>query len=196
MDRAKTILAFPMFGAAVWLVWVLAEQTGPMGVLALLSLAAALAFLIVVARWGRVWLIAGALVLALTGIFAWRPLLGIQSEAVLVSDPWSPARVAELRAEGRGVLVNFTAAWCVTCKVNERMAFTPRVAQALEAANVTYLVADWTNRDETIAAALAEHGRAGVPLYLYYPPNGGPPLVLPQLLSEGLMLDTLAGEGS
>lgn len=193
MDRAKTILAFPMFGAAVWLVWVLAEQTGPMGVLALLSLAAALSFVIVVARWGRIWLIAGAVVLALTGAFAWRPLLGIESEAVLVSEPWSPARVAELRAEGRGVLVNFTAAWCVTCKVNERMAFTPRVAQALEAANATYLVADWTNHDDAIAAALAEHGRAGVPLYLYYS-SQGEPQVLPQLLSEALILEAIEGK--
>lgn len=193
MERAKNVLAFPMFGAGIWLVWVLAEQAGSMGVLALLSLAAALGFMLFVARWGRAWLIAGAAVLVLTAAFTWRPLFGVESEAVLTSEAWSPARVEQLRGEGRGVFVNFTAAWCVTCKVNERVAFTPRVAQVFEARNVAYLVADWTNRDETIAAALAEHGRAGVPLYIYYPPDGEPK-VLPQLLTDGLILASIEGE--
>jgi thiol:disulfide interchange protein/DsbC/DsbD-like thiol-disulfide interchange protein len=193
MERAKHVLAFPMFAAAIWLVWVLAEQTGPAGVLALLSIAGALAFLLFVGRWGRAWLIAGVIILALTAVFAWRPLFGAEQEATLTSEPWSPARVAELRTEGRGVFVNFTAAWCVTCKVNEAAAFTPRVARAFEDENVAYLEADWTNRDETIAAALAEHGRAGVPLYLYYPPSGEAQ-VLPQLLSEALILETIEGD--
>ncbi len=193
MERVKNVLAFPMFAAAVWLAWVLAEQAGPMGVLALLSLAAALAFVLFVARWGRAWLIAGLVALAVTGALTWRPLLGVETQAVLVSEPWSPARVAELRSEGRGVFVNFTAAWCVTCKVNEVAVFNDRVARAFEDADVAYLVADWTNRDETIAAALAEHGRAGVPLYLYYP-SQGEVQILPQVLSETLILETIAGD--
>lgn len=193
MERVKNVLAFPMFAAAVWLVWVLTEQTGSLGALALLSLAAALGFALFVGRWGRAWLVTGLVVLAITGAATWRPLLGVEREAVLASEPWSPARVAELRGEGRGVFVNFTAAWCVTCKVNEGVAFTPRVAQALADAGVAYLVADWTNRDETIAAALAEHGRAGVPLYLYFPPEGDVQL-LPQLLTEALILEAIEGE--
>ena len=193
MERVKNVLAFPMFAAAVWLAWVLAAQAGPMGVLALLSRAAALAFALFVARWGRAWLIAGLVALAVTGALTWRPLLGAETQAVLVSEPWSPTRVAELRSEGRGVFVNFTAAWCVTCKVNEVAVFNDRVARAFEDADVTYLVADWTNRDETIAAALAEHGRAGVPLYLYYPPQGEVQ-ILPQVLSEALILETIAGD--
>ncbi len=193
MERAKNVLAFPMFAAAVWLVWVLAEQTGAAGVLALLSIAAALAFMLFVGRWGRAWLIVGVVALALTAAFAWRPLFGVQSEATLTSEPWSPARVSELQSEGRAVFVNFTAAWCVSCKVNEVTAFTPRVAQAFEDGNVAYLEADWTNRDETIASALSAHGRAGVPLYLYYPPSGEP-RVLPQLLTEGLILETIEGD--
>ena len=197
MERARNVLAFPMFVAAIWLAWVLAEQTGPMGVLSLLSVAAAIAFAFFVSQWGRIWLAVGAVVLIATAALTWRPLVGLQVQAVLAAEAWSPARVAELQAEGRGVFVNFTAAWCVTCKVNEGASLSsPRVAQAFADQNVAYLKADWTNRDETIAAALAEHGRAGVPLYLYYPPDGGPPLVLPQLLTEGLVLDTLAGERS
>ncbi|HYD86921.1 MAG TPA: protein-disulfide reductase DsbD domain-containing protein [Vitreimonas sp.] len=193
MERVKNLLAFPMFATAVWLAWVMAAQTGPLGVLALLSFATALAFVFFVARWGRVWLIAGAALIALTGAVMWRPMLGIESTATLVSEPWSPARVAGLRGEGRAMFVNFTAAWCVTCKVNEAAAFTPRVAQAFANSDVAYLEADWTNRDDTIAAALAEHGRAGVPLYLYYPPQGEP-RILAQLLSEDIILETLEGE--
>jgi len=193
MERARNVLAFPMFAAAVWLAWVLAEQTGPRGVLALLAIAAALAFALFVARWSRIWLAAGALVFALTGAAFWRPLLGVEAQAALIAEPWSEARVTQLRNEGRGVFVNFTAAWCVTCKVNEAAAFTPRVAAAFAEENVAYLVADWTNRDDAIAAALTQHGRAGVPLYLFYPPDGEPQ-VLPQLLSEGLMLETIEGD--
>lgn len=194
MERVRNVLAFPMFAAAVWLAWVLAWQTGADGVAALLGVAAAIAFALFVARWGRVWLVVGAAAIALTVAFTWKPLVGVETQEVLVSEPWSPARVAELRAEGRGVFVNFTAAWCVTCKVNEAAALTnPEVAQAFADANAAYLVGDWTNRDETIAAALAEHGRAGVPLYLYYPPQGEPQ-VLPQMLTRDLVIETISGE--
>lgn len=195
MERAKQVLAFPMFATAAWLAWVLAEQVGSDGVLALLAVAAALAFALFVARWGRIWLIVGLAALALTAAFAWRPLLGVEIQAALVSEPWSRARVAELQAQGRGVFVNFTAAWCVTCKVNEATSLQqPRVAEAFAEANVAYLVGDWTNRDDAIAAVLAEHGRAGVPLYLYYPPNGGEARVMPQMLSQDLLLQMLEGE--
>jgi thiol:disulfide interchange protein DsbD len=146
------------------------------------------------ARWGRAWLITSVLVLGVTGAFVWRPLLGIESQEVLVSEPWSPARVIELQNEGRAVFVNFTAAWCVTCKVNEGVAFTPRLAAGFAETNTAYLVGDWTNRDEAIAGALAQYGRAGVPLYLYYPADGGEPQVLPQVLTESLVLQTIEGE--
>jgi thiol:disulfide interchange protein/DsbC/DsbD-like thiol-disulfide interchange protein len=195
MERARNVLAFPMFAAAVWLVWVLAAQTGADGVAALLGVAAAIAFLVFVARWGRAWLIAGVIALVATLAFTWRPLVGAEVHEVLVSEPWSAARVTELQSEGRGVFVNFTAAWCVTCKVNEAAALTkPNVAQAFADENVAYLVGDWTNRDDAIAQALAEHGRAGVPLYLYYPADGGEAVVLPQVLTEALVLETIAGD--
>ncbi|QGZ94279.1 protein-disulfide reductase DsbD family protein [Terricaulis silvestris] len=194
MERAKQVLAFPMFAAAIWLAWVLAEQAGAVGVQSLLNIAAAVAFVLFVARWGRVWLIVGLIVLAGTVAVSWRPIVGMQREAALVSEPWSPARVAALRAEGRPVFVNFTAAWCITCKANELSSMqNRRVAQAFAEADVAYLEADWTNRDDEIAAALAEHGRAGVPLYLFYPP-GGDVQVLPQVLSEALLIETVSGD--
>lgn len=194
MDRVKNVLAFPMFATAVWLVWVLAEQAGADGVAALLLVFVAVGLLLLAMHWGRAWMIAAALVLAVTGAFVWRPLLGIEPQDTLISEPWSAARVTELQNDGRGIFVNFTAAWCVTCKVNEAAAFTPRLAAAFEETDTAYLVGDWTNRDEAIAAELAKHGRAGVPLYLYYPGDGSDPVVLPQMLSESLVLQTIEGE--
>jgi thiol:disulfide interchange protein DsbD len=195
MGRAKQVLAFPMFATAVWLAWVLTEQAGANGVLSLLLVATALGFFLLASRWGRAWLIVGALALAITAAFTWRPLVGIESQTALVSEPWSSARVADLRAEGRGVFVNFTAAWCVTCKINEGGALSSvRVAEAFAQNNVAYLKADWTNRDDTIAAELARYGRAGVPLYLYFPPEGDV-VVLPAniILTDSAVIDTIAG---
>ena len=195
MERVRNVLAFPMFGAAVWLAWVLTKQSGAGGALALLSLATALGFAIVAARWGRIWIVIGLLVLALTGALAWKPLAGAEAPSALASEPWSAARVAALRAEGRPVFVNFTADWCVSCKVNEALTFSsPRVARAFAEHNVAYLEADWTRRDAAIAAELAAHGRAGVPLYLYYAP-GRDAVVLPQLLTENAVIEAIsAGE--
>lgn len=195
MERVRNVLAFPMFGAAVWLAWVLAQQTGANGMIALLSLAVAITFLILSTKWGRLWVIYGVLQLAVTAAIAWPPLTGVERPAVLAHEEWSPARVQELRNEGRGVFVTFTAAWCITCKVYEAAAIDRQVvATAFRDENIVYLKADWTNRDPVIAAALAEHGSPGVPMYLYYAPGAREPVVLPQPLTEDLVLDTIRGE--
>ncbi|MEI9891410.1 MAG: thioredoxin family protein [Caulobacteraceae bacterium] len=90
------------------------------------------------------------------------------------SEPFSTQKLADLRAQGKPVFVNFTAAWCVTCQVNERLALgSSTVAKALADTGAVYLKADWTNHDSEIAKLLAQHGRAGVPLYLVYGASGG-----------------------
>src|SRR5262249_50778684 len=100
---------------------------------------------------------------------------------------------AELRAQHRPVFVNFTAAWCITCQANELSTLSrPEVAEAFARARVAYLKADWTNQNASIATALAQQGRAGVPLYLYYPASGAAPIVLPQILSEEAITDMIA----
>ena len=200
MLRVKQALAFPMFGSAVWLVFVLAMQTGPLGAAALLSIAIALAFVVVARGWGRAWTGFALLLLAAVTTIAWRPLTTpaptSNSLATIPAGTWSTERVAELRAAGRPVFVNFTAAWCISCKVNEAIALSrPRVADAFARANIAYLKGDWTNRDAAIAAELEAHGRACVPLYLYYPPYADRPQVLPQLLTENLLLKTIGGDG-
>jgi thiol:disulfide interchange protein len=207
MDTLKHVLAFPMYAAAAWLLWVLDQQTDAAGLARLLA-AAVLAGL---AAWlfglmqtrrieGRPALIPGllaaaVLILAVAGVtaFGYAPpvvagtaTVATETGAELPSEPWSAERVAALQAEGRPVFVNFTAAWCVTCQVNDKVALsTKRAAAAFKAANAVYLVGDWTNRNGEIAAALAAQGRAGVPLYLVYPKGGGAPKVLPQLLTSG-----------
>ena len=209
MERLKGVLAFPMYGTAAWLVWVFARQSGAEA-LGLLLLAA------VLAAFG-LWLtglnqarraeggtavfsaVAAALALvsavALAGAAAVMPS-GTQATAAttsaLPSQRWSPEAVEAARAEGRPVLVNFTADWCVTCKINERTALeSPGVRRALEAAGAVYLVGDWTRRDDAITAELMRHGRSGVPLYLLYTPGEAEPRVLPQLLTEGLVVEAL-----
>jgi DsbC/DsbD-like thiol-disulfide interchange protein/cytochrome c biogenesis protein CcdA len=207
MVRLKEALAFPMFGAAVWLVWVHAVQTGADGVVALLALFVALAFLVWALRQGRAWRVAGVLVAVVAASLFWRPLSTAAVAATAPAaaataqageaEPWSPERLAELRAEGRPVFVNFTAAWCISCKANEAVALSqPGVKQAFLDGNVAYLKGDWTARDSVIAAELAAHGRSGVPLYLYYAPGAAAPEVLPQLLSERIVIDALAAGGA
>ena len=94
------------------------------------------------------------------------------------------------------MFVNFTADWCVTCKVNERVALSDRrVAEAFRRTGAVHLTADWTARDAVIARALAEQGRSGVPLYLLYPAGGGAPVVLPQLLTPGAVARALETAG-
>jgi thiol:disulfide interchange protein DsbD len=212
MERLRKGLAFPMYGAAVWLVWVLAQQGGADAVLWVLAGGVALGFglwaLGEAQRAGRGALLGrGAaaaavalLALALPRLEAARPAEApsVASLTLLAdAEPWSEARVAALRAGGRPVFVNMTAAWCITCKVNERIALdTEAVRQAFAARNVAVLVGDWTRGDAAITALLRAHQRDGVPLYLFYPAGGGAPALLPQILTEGIVLEAIgAGPG-
>ena len=196
MERFRQILAFPMFGAAVWLVWVLTSQTGQNGAGAILSLMVAVAF----AFWawrqgGLVWRASGLAAAAFVALLTWPSLTAVpapMTEIAAADDRWSVAAVEAARAEDRPVFVNFTADWCVSCKYNEAVALSrPAVQDAFAAQGVVYLKGDWTRRDADIAAELKTHGRAGVPLYLYYAPEAAAPIVLPQLLTEGLVLQTI-----
>lgn len=211
MDRLKGLLAFPMYATALWLAWVFSRQTGAeaLGLLfvagVLLALGAWLAGVAQVERGagrpGRASLAAGILVLLLAGaalVLAARtpadaPGTAVAAEQEALSGAaWSTEAVETALAEGRPVLVNFTADWCVTCKINERTALSsPAVAQALGEADAVYLVGDWTRRDDAITAELRRHGRSGVPLYLLYAPGQPEPRILPQLLTGGVVVDAL-----
>ena len=212
MDVLRQVLAFPMYAAAAWLLWVVSAEAGPDGVLATAAGLVLLGF----AAWalgvaqrgaggGRRWA-AGAAVLGvlaalaiLARIAAVPPALaaGIGPSgagAVGRSEAFSAARLAALRAAGRPVFVDMTAAWCVTCLVNERVALDRAPVQAAFARRqVALLVGDWTRQDPALTAYLRAHGRDGVPLYVFYPPGAPHGRVLPQLLTPGLVLEALRG---
>jgi thiol:disulfide interchange protein DsbD len=197
MVRLREVLAFPMFAAALWLVWVVGNQAGVDGIAIVLIAMLAFALAVWLMQRTGVWKYAGAaaIVLALALPFAARTTPAVAS-VDLSKEAWSPERVAELRAEGRAVFVDFTADWCVTCKVNERLVLkTDTVQQAFADTDTAFLVADWTNKNDRIAGELAAYGRAGVPLYLFFPADDDSVRgeVLPQILTTDLVVSTLQG---
>jgi thiol:disulfide interchange protein/DsbC/DsbD-like thiol-disulfide interchange protein len=210
MRVLRQCLALPMYAAALWLVWVISQQTASDGVFltlsggALIGLAA-LAFGLTQGQDGRVRLL-GRTAAAVAGLALFVILSDImqtpppESGTALAFDgakPFSATRLAELRAQGRPVFVNMTAAWCVTCLVNERIALSGNaVKQAFIDHNVAYLKGDWTLADPEISEFLRQHGRDGVPLYLLFPPNGRAPIVLPQILTANTVIDELDHLGS
>jgi thiol:disulfide interchange protein DsbD len=208
MTRFRQLMAFPMFATAAWLVWVLARQVGDWALLYVLLGFVALALAFWAFRLdGRVAKTAGAAFLAMALTFgilpgqlpAADPAQNDSTHQIVfegLAEPFSSERLAMLRAEGRPVLVNMTAAWCLTCLVNERAALTGKAFEAALARNeVAYLKGDWTRRDPSITDYLTSFARAGVPLYVLYPASGAP-VVLPQLLTEGMIEDALDEAGS
>lgn len=205
-ETLKQALAFPMYATVVWLVWVFGKQAG-VDATALLLFGLTLCALAgwIYSRLGGPFpsrtVRASALIIALGGaslaVQGGRtadPALrsASRSEAVGWED-FSPERVVTLRAEGRPVFVDFTADWCLSCKVNERIALgTDGVRAALAAANVALLVADWTNRDPVIAETIEGFGRSGVPLYVVYSadPSRAPEL-LPAVLTPGIVIEAV-----
>jgi thiol:disulfide interchange protein DsbD len=209
MNTLKQILALPMYGAAAWLLWVLAQQVDRSGLIAAGAAVAGLG--VALWTWGAmqmrsrlVWSGGMALVLfALAGVAyalsvvagaGMPPLATSATHAGMKSEPYTPARLEALRKAGRPVFVDATASWCITCLVNEEAALSrPKVRAAFADRKVAFLVADWTNRNAEITALLEAHGRSGVPLYLYYAPGAAEPKILPQILTEGEVLKALGG---
>lgn len=202
MATLRRILSVPMFLTALGLAWLLGRQAGVDAlVLGLgVALVAALGFWWTGLRQahGRTGLAIGALVAVVAGTIGVAvvpqsaPASGTTTLDALKSEPFSEARLAALRADGRPVFVYFTADWCLTCKVNERVAIErPEVAAAFQKGKVATLVGDWTRSDPVIGRFLNAQGRSGVPLYLFYRPGRATPEVLPQVLTPGTLM-TLA----
>jgi thiol:disulfide interchange protein len=214
MERVKQALAFPMYAAAVWLVWVLAQQAGvnviPLALGGMIALAIAVWVydstrsikagkrrvvdaLVLIA-------IVSVLVLSFQGL-RWLALTHNANAEAAVSEgkserswqAYSPAKLAELRQQGKPVFINLTAAWCITCLVNERVALSQdSFKELLQTQGITYLKGDWTNQDAEISALLKEYGRSGVPLYLFYPAGtASKAIVLPQILTPEVVRSAL-----
>ena len=192
MEAFRQFLAFPMFAAAIWLAWVLSLQAGPTGILKLLLAGLALGFGIWVLRKSGILSKALGMIALLIAIVLPLSLSTAAGAETLESNAWSAQAVAAARAENRTIFVDFTAAWCVTCKVNEGLVLhTKKTAKLFERTDTVFLVADWTNKDDVIAAELKRFGRAGVPLYLAYKPGADEADILPQILTYEILKEAL-----
>ncbi|OHE63014.1 MAG: hypothetical protein A2001_14195 [Treponema sp. GWC1_61_84] len=199
METFRISMGFPLAAAALWMARVLGRGSGADAVIRLLAsfLACALGAWI----WGRrgrsstkgfARLASGFAALVLVGFGAAAALRSSEDWGVRTGEVWSPERVSRYLAQGRPVFVDFTAEWCLSCKVNEVAVLDSKsVRQRFREKDVARLTADWTVPDEAIARTLEENGRAGVPLYLLYDPDGGPPRVLPEILTRRIVLDAL-----
>ena len=193
MVTFKQLMAFPMFGTVVWLVWVLGQQSGIDGAGALLGLLVLLALAIwALTLTGKVRTVIATFSIAACALFVWSTgtnIIKIQGDDVAAANvgsnwqAWEPGRVDQLTASGQNVFVDFTAAWCVTCQYNKKTTLADaQVLADLAAKKVVLLRADWTRRNPAVTEALSQLGRSGVPVYVIYKP-GRAPVVLSEILS-------------
>ena len=203
LDVFKQVLAFPLYATVAWLAWVLGAQAGNDAVFALLI------GLVLVAmgawmygryeHWHGAWRSGVAIVFAVLGlVVAWPGAAPAGDSASAHGDeagwqPWSPEKVRELTAAGHPVFVDFTAAWCVTCQVNKRIAlYNDAVRREFGNRGVVTLKADWTRQDPRITRELSALGRNAVPVYALYAPGADAPRLLPEVLTPSLVLEELA----
>ena len=190
----RRILALALVATAVWLLSVLAVQSGPVPALAVGGIAVAVIFVLALARSGRLAKLAppAVLVLAVAAFLVPRPEM---ASPIAAGDwrPFDPARIPGLVADGRIVFVNVTADWCLTCKVNEHVVLARDPVQArLGGGDVVAMRGDWTRPDEGIARFLAGFGRYGIPFDAVYGPGLPAGEALPELLTAETVIDALA----
>lgn len=204
MELFKNFLAFPLYGTAGWLLWVLSAQEGS------LALATGLSCLVLTAlgawlweagrhhpRLKRIAQSTAVLVLLLIAGAAYNLAPEVHRKNKEQSIPWQPYQaetVQAYRKQGVPVFLKFSASWCLTCLVNEKVAFdSPEIAELFRKKGVAAFSGDWTTRDSRITKALEEYGRGGVPLYVYYAPFAGKPVLLPQIITENSVREVLSG---
>ena len=213
MNTFKEFMAFPMYATVLWLLWVLGNQVGVNGMAIVVGACILLAFGLWVLQKrsvaGPFWRSANAVlaVLAIVSAFyslqspmletrqATQSYAGNGDDEYMVAnyEPFGSARLEELQAEGKPVFINMTAAWCITCLANEQTTLSSdAVIQAMQEQGITYLKGDWTNQDPEISRVLDAYNRPSVPLYIFYPGAGKEPVILPQILTPSIVVDTFS----
>jgi thiol:disulfide interchange protein len=208
MEVLKQAISIPIFGTVIWLAWVVAQAYGA----ALLAVLLSSFLLLAVAGWflgrwpAKRWstIVSALILVAVAGLSVAAPREFVdspvstgpspsQTTAPGAWQPWSTEAVRRALAAGQPVFVDFTASWCLSCQVNERVALEqPEVMQAFGSKDVALLKADWTRQDPAITEALAALGRSGVPVYALYAPGQTSPQLLPQVLTPGIVMDALS----
>lgn len=211
METLKQFMGFLLMATVLWLLWVLSQQAGAQGVMLLLvSLLIVGLGAWIYGRWGTLYrskitrriaqvlallTLVGGLAFSLQNITPNAPAGSVVSTTGGINwKPFSPELVATLRKEHKPVFIDFTAAWCLSCQVNQRVALSsPEVAEAFRKKGIVAVMADWTNQDPVIAKALAAFGRESVPLYVLYPPGAdSKPVILPELITPGIVTSAIA----
>ena len=199
METFKQFMAFPMWASALWLLWVLSSQVNNQEVIQVLlgSLLIIIGLWLVEknnskTNWIR-WIVRLPFILLLIfSLWLIPTSYSDLDESKQNQLAYSPQLLEDLREENALVFLNFTADWCITCKVNESVALkTSKVRKLLTDKDITYIEADWTRKDPVISSALEEYGRTGLPLYLLFPSKGDP-LILPEILTEDILLSYLS----
>jgi thiol:disulfide interchange protein DsbD len=207
METFKQFMAFPLYATVGALIWVLAAQLSEDGFLMMLFSLVLIAMAVwVYGRWtaagasrGRVKFgVAGLVVVGAAGLALGWPRTanaassGAGQAPAVVWEPWSAETVAKYRAEGRIIYVDFTARWCATCQTNKKLVFgSDAVLRLLAEKKVVTLKADWTNKDPRITAELARYRRSAVPFNVVWLPNRDDPVILPEILTPGVVLAAL-----
>jgi len=211
MESLKQFMGFLLLATVIWLLWILGLQAGSSAVILMLSvlLVTALGGWIY-GRWGSLAmprhkriaatttafiLIAGANTYTLATIdrYTVHQNQPGQNSNNIEWEPYSEEAVAQAQREGQPVFIDFTAAWCLSCQVNEQVTFNSReVREKFKTLDIRSFKADWTSRDERITRALARYGRNSVPLYVLYSGEPGvAPQILPELITPGIVLKAL-----
>lgn len=197
MVRFKQVLAFPLYATAIWLCWIVGRQTGASGMAVILGGALLLTFGLWLWQFGVLARVIAAASFTLVLASLGNSLLSLTAETSRVGassiQPYSAASLANLRAAGKPIFLNLTADWCITCLANEKIALSSdAVKEAFEQRGITYLKGDWTHYDPEITALLAQFGRSGIPLYVFFPADpSAQPVVLPQLLTPSTVVAAL-----
>lgn len=195
METLKQFFAFPMIATALWLMWVFMVQTSGDALIQLLILGLVLGVAIwMIATFKGRWKWIGLITTVILSIQIFNnlpsPISSNQNDADATN--WSLVSESNLQANNQAYLINFTAAWCITCQTNEKAALSrPSVQEYLLTQNITYIKADWTNRNEEIAAGLAKYNRSGIPLYIFWKPGMTESKILPAVLTEDILMRNL-----
>lgn len=208
METFKELMGFLMLATALWLIWVFSAQTSSFAVVLMLAGFFCLSISCwIYGKWGspvntrvsRILSISFAIAILFVGakfiLVSTELPAEVEATSTLVADGWetfSPERVAELQKQGKPILIDFTAKWCLICQANHIAMSTDSVSSNLKEKGVVKMKADWTKNDPVITQELRKFGRNGVPLYLLYGSDPAkPPAILPQVLTPDGIIEHL-----